>query len=155
MDEHTLDCKVSNSKTECTYTMQPAGMNENGQAGAIELAGETNFKDDSWTASAGLCMGGMEVGPMKPWTSIKCETNNAGEHSLSYGQTVCMDDLSAGFKVCADKSAALTSASAAAVMKCDEQKYYARADILNKFFGIGASFNYAMFNMGMKHAAEL
>lgn len=141
MDEHTLDCKVSNSKTEFTYCMTPSGMNEGGQCGAIELGGDTNFKDDAWNANFNFKMGGFEVGPMKPWTSITCETNNAGEHSLSYSQNLAMDGTHVGWKVSADKSAKLTGAAAAAAMKCDGETYYARADILNKFFGVGGTMN--------------
>ena len=70
MDEHKLECKVSNSKTELTYCMTPSGMNEGGQCGAIEVGGDTNFKDDAWNANLKLSTGGFEVGPMKPWTTV-------------------------------------------------------------------------------------
>ena len=141
MDEHNLECKVSNSKTEFTYCMTPGGMNEGGQCGAIEVGGDTNFKDDAWNANFKLTTGGFEVGPMKPWTSITCDTNNAGEHSVTYSQNLAMYNMHAGWRVAADKSAKLTEAHASAAMKCDGQVYYARADILNKFFGVGGTMN--------------
>lgn len=121
--------------------MTPGGMNEGGQCGSIEVGGDTNFKDDAWNANVKLCTGGFEVGPMKPWTTIQCDTNNAGEHSVTYSQNLAMDNMHAGWKVAADKSAALTGAYAAAAMKCDGQVMYARADILNKFFGVGGTMN--------------
>lgn len=155
MDEHALECKVSNSKTEFEYSMAPGGMNSGGQCGSVVVGGDTNFKDDAWTAHAEVSAGGFEVGPMKPFTTINCETNNAGEHSLTYSQTVAMDAMHLGWKVAADKSAALTAAHAAAAMNADGKLMYARADILNKFFGMGCTMNQAMFGMQMKHAMEL
>lgn len=68
--EHSIGCKISNSKTELNYCMKPDGMNKDGCAGAIEVDADSTLKDDNWNASVNLCTGGFELGPMKPWTTV-------------------------------------------------------------------------------------
>lgn len=70
------------------WCMEPEGMNKDGVKGCFEVEGKTNFKDDSWDASAHMCSGGFEMGPMKPWSTLKFATNNASEHEVTYTQNL-------------------------------------------------------------------
>lgn len=153
--EFNFGGKWSAKDAEMTVCMKPEAMNSGGSHACIEAHGETNFKDETWEASTTLCCGGMEMGPMKPYTHLALSTDNGGEHGVSWCQNIAMDDMNLGWKLKADKAGKLGMANGAFVMTQGKHKYYARGDFMHNFFGIGGTCDCTIMGMEAKHAMEM
>jgi hypothetical protein len=101
--ENDLETKVtvSNKDFKLEAEWQPADLNKDMHFSA-EVESKIVPAKSEWEAKLEVKAGGMEVGPMRPWTELQFDTNQAKEHTLTFSQNLQMDDFHVGYNLVGD-----------------------------------------------------
>lgn len=87
------DAKIvsSNKEHEMDLEWKPTDLNKDGQKVELGIEAKCQPIPNTWSGELQLKAGGFELGPIKPWTTLKFATNDKLAHTLEYTQNLVYD----------------------------------------------------------------
>lgn len=151
-DEWDLKLISSNKEHEVEAEYKPADLNKNGQSVEFDIEAKYNPAKNAYSGEIEVKAGGFDMGPIKPWSTLKFSTNDKGDHEVNYSQNLAYEkDFHAAWDLNLNKDMALSSAFGYLAMVGPNGNYYLRSNLLNPFVGAGTWFK----NGVGKHHFEL
>lgn len=133
----------SNKEHEVEVDWKPADMNKDGQEVEVELEAKCQPIKNTWSGEAKVSAGGFDMGPMKPWTTLKFSTDNAGAHTIDFSQNFQYEkDYHVACDLSVNKDMKVSQAYGYAAMVSGNGNYYLRSNLLNPFVGVGTWFKW-------------
>ena len=86
-----MSVTVANKDITLKASVRPDQINGDGMDGSFQVEAKCAPAKNAWEAKAEFKVGGFELGPIKPWTEIEVETNEAKEHKVSLAQNYCYE----------------------------------------------------------------
>lgn len=135
-NENSIKLTATNKDFGFEYDFNPEDLNKDGMHCQLEVEGKYMPAKSDCSGKAEFKIGGFEIGPLKPWTEIQFDTNKSLNHELTFSQNLNMDDYNVAYKAITDMKT-LTSAYGAFAVKNKTGDFFIRANLLNKFVGVG------------------